>query len=185
MRVLPGDPRRLFRWARALVAGISAVVLLASPVIARILFFNQDDPDAVQPRRELAQFVTTLWHEQMGTRLRIASGSDPYENAIGFYSADHPAIFIAMTSGRAPWINHTLLEREGILYACVHEDKGCAKRVKLYQPPTTRIFHVTLSHTFQGYKNPPVDFDIYLVPPVPVSPRQDLSATIPPRPRPG
>jgi len=168
MRVVQGaDPRRLFRWARAAVAGVSGAALLASPLIARTLFFNRDDPDAVQPRQELAQFVTLLWHKEIGTKLRIVSGSDPYENAIGFYSADHPAVFIAMSTVRAPWVTQTALERDGLLYACAHDDEGCAIRVRnVYKPASTRIFHVTLSHGFWGYKNPPVAFDIYLVPPV-------------------
>jgi hypothetical protein len=169
MRVIQGaDPHRLFRWARALVAGVCAAALLASPLIAPILFFKGDDPDAVEPRQELAQFVTQLWHKEIGTKLRIASGSDPYENAIGFYSADQPAVFIAMSTIRAPWVNHTVLERDGLLYACAHQDEGCAIRVRnVYKPPSTRIFHVTLNHAFWGYKNPPVTFDIYLVPPIP------------------
>ena len=178
MRVLQGaDPRRLFRWARTLVAGVSAAAVLASPLIARTLFFNRDDPDAVEPRQELAQFVTSLWHKETGTKLRIVAGSDPYENAIGFYSTDHPAVFIAMSTVRAPWVNHGLMERNGFLSACVHEDKGCAIRSRIYQPPSTRIFHVTLSHTFWGYRNHPVTFDIYLVPPVPAEAQQDRSVT--------
>jgi 4-amino-4-deoxy-L-arabinose transferase-like glycosyltransferase len=182
MRVLQGaDPRRLFRWARVLVGGVSAAVLLASPLIARTLFFNQDDPDAVQPRQELAQFVTLLWHKETGTRLRVVAGSDPYENAIGFYSADHPAVFIAMSDVRAPWVTHALMVRDGFLSVCVHEDKGCAIRSKIYQPPSTRIFHITLSHAFWGYKNPPVTFDIYLVPPVPAAARTAIVSVRPPR----
>ena len=169
MRVLPGaDPRQLFRWTRATVAGVSVAALLAAPVVARILFFNQDDPDAIEPRQELALFVTSLWHKEIGTKLRIASGSDPYENAIGFYSPDHPAVFIAMSTVRAPWVTQTALERDGLLYACAHDDEGCAIRVRnVYKPPSTRVFHVTLSPRFWGYTNPPVAFDIYLVPPIP------------------
>ncbi len=177
MRVLQGaDPRRLFRWACALVGGVSAAALLASPLIARILFFNHDDPDAVEPRQELAQFVTSLWHKETGTRLPIVSGSDPYENAIGFYSVDSPPVFIAMSTQRAPWVNRTLLERDGWLSACVHEDVGCAIRAKFYQPPSTRTFKVTLSHKFWGYENAPVTFDIYLVPPAPADAGPDQSA---------
>jgi 4-amino-4-deoxy-L-arabinose transferase-like glycosyltransferase len=183
MRVLAGvNPRRLFRWASAAVASVTAVALLATPVIARALFFS-DDPDATQPRQELAQFVTSLWHRETRTRLRIVSGADPYENAIGFYSADHPSVFIDMSTIRAPWVNRTLLERDGWLSVCTPDnDKGCAKRSKIYQPASTRIFHVTLRHTFWRYKNPPVAFDIYLVPPVSANAPQDRSATIPPRP---
>jgi 4-amino-4-deoxy-L-arabinose transferase-like glycosyltransferase len=174
MRAVPGaDPRRVFRWASTLVVSVSAAALLASPVIAQVLFHKADDPDATEPRQKVAQFVTKLWHQETGTRLRIVSGSDPYENAIGFYSADRPTVFIDFSNRHAQWIDKAMLGHYGFLIVCVHEDAGCVSRAKPYLPPSTRVFHVTLSQAFQGETNPSVLFDIYLVPPpsvdVPVS----------------
>ena len=98
------DARVLFRRARLIAAAVTAGALIAAPVIAVVVFANASDPDATEPRQELAGFVTHLWHAQMQTQLRVVAGSDPYENAIGFYSADHPAVFIDFSRRRAPWI---------------------------------------------------------------------------------
>ena len=166
MRAVRGlDARVLFRRARLIAAAVTAGALIAAPVIAVVVFANAGDPDATEPRQELAGFVTHLWHEQMQTQLRVVAGSDPYENAIGFYSADHPAVFIDFSRRRAPWITPATLGQSGLLVACARGDAICADQARRRLTPASRIFAVTLNHAFRGYRRAPVSFDIYLTPP--------------------
>ena len=159
------DTHRLFLRSRRFVLAVTTGALVASPVIAGVVFASDSDPGAKEPRQELAQFVTKLWHEQTQAPLRIVAGSDPYENAIGFYSPDRPSVFIDFSRRRAPWITPAAIAKDGLLAACVQGDSICADHAA--QLPLARVhqFDVTLSHAFRGSSRPPVTFDIYLLPP--------------------
>ncbi len=162
-------PRHLFRRALWLVAVSTAAVLIASPAIAYFTFNIGDYPGATEPRQELAAFVTRLWHEQAKTQLRHVVGSDPYENAIGFYSADHPAVFTPLDRREALRSTRAALERDGLLAVCVRGDAACEDDVKPFLTPETRKFGTKLTHTFWGHSRAAVAFDIYLVPQRPIS----------------
>src|SRR5208282_5579221 len=74
MRLAPApDPWRLYRCARILVITITAAALLASPLVADVVFSGGSDPDAIEPRQEIAYFVTQLWHDHAQTPLRIVT----------------------------------------------------------------------------------------------------------------
>jgi len=166
MRLAPApDHWRLYQRARILVITITVAVLLASPVIADVRFSSGNDPDAIEPRQEIAQFVTRLWHDRTRTPLRIVTGTDPYENAIGFYSPDRPAVLIDFSFGRAPWITPDALTRNGLLIVCVRDDVVCQRRAARLLPPPAENVSVTLSHSFHGRSRRPVTFDIFLLPP--------------------
>jgi 4-amino-4-deoxy-L-arabinose transferase-like glycosyltransferase len=158
------DPRRVYLVSRWMAAGVAGVALLASPVIAYVAA-NGKDPAATEPRQELAAFATRLWHEQAGTKLRIVAGTDPYENAIGFYSADRPEVFIGFSRAKAPWITAATLEQGGLLVICVHTDSLCDVQAAPYLSPQTKRFTVALTHSFWGQRREPVAFDLFLVPP--------------------
>ncbi len=166
MRVVPRfDARLLFRRAGLPTGAIAVAALLASPAIAYVTFRTSPDPEATEPRQELAVLVTRLWHEEIGTRLRYVAGSDPYENAIGFYSIDHPAVFLSFDQHKAPWVNAAALKTAGMVAVCVHGDAACERAAAPLLTSSSRMFAVTLRHVFWGSFRAPVSFDIHLVPP--------------------
>src|SRR6185437_7662757 len=111
IRAIPSaEPWRIARVSILAAAASAVAVLIASPAVAYVAF-HSNDPAATEPREELAAYVTQLWHEQTGTKLRIVAGTDPYENAIGFYSPDQPKVFIGFSEWKAPWITPAALAR--------------------------------------------------------------------------
>ena len=158
------EPRRIARVAACAAAGTAAAVLIASPAIAYVAFESRD-PAATEPRQELAAYVTRLWHQQTGTKLRIVAGTDPYENAIGFYSPDRPKVFIGFSEWKAPWITPDALARDGLLVVCLRAYEFCPVQAAPFLSPDTKRFTVSLAHEFWGWRRDPMEFTILLVPP--------------------
>ncbi len=160
----PAEPWRVARVAVLAAAGATVIVLLASPAIAYVGFESRD-PAATEPRQELAAYATRLWHEQTGTKLRIVTGTDPYENAIGFYSPDKPKVFIGFSQWKAPWITQEALARDGLLVVCLRQYAFCPVQAAPFLSAETKRFTVSLSHEFWGYRRDPMEFTLLLVPP--------------------
>jgi len=158
------EPWRIARVAVVAAAGTAIAVLIASPAIAYVAFESRD-PAATEPRQELADYATRLWHEQTGTKLRIVTGTDPYENAIGFYSADKPKVFIGFSQWKAPWITPDTLARDGLLVVCLRAYAFCPVQAEPFLSPETKRFTVSLSHEFWGQRRAPIEFNLLLVPP--------------------
>jgi hypothetical protein len=160
----PTEPWRVARVSVLAAAGTAVVVLVASPAIAYVAFESRD-PAAAEPRQELAAYATRLWHEQTGTKLRIVTGTDPYENAIGFYSPDKPKVFIGFSQWKAPWVTPDALARDGLLVVCLRAYAFCTAQAEPFLSPETKRFTVSLSHEFWGHRRAPMEFNLLLVPP--------------------
>lgn len=68
------------------------------------------------PGRELAERITEEWHTKYQTKLNYIAGSRWIGGNIGFYSADHPAVFIEWDQRKAPWINLNTLKKQGAVF---------------------------------------------------------------------
>ena len=162
--VAPAASPQIYRASKWMALGVAAGAVLASPAIAYVAA-GGEDPAAQEPRRELAEFATQLWRQRVGQPLRIVAGSDPYENAVGFYSADAPAVFIGFSNVKAPWITPGKLGQDGLLVVCLHADGACKAQAASFLSPRTRQVAVALAHSFWGRRRRAVDFDLFVVPP--------------------
>jgi 4-amino-4-deoxy-L-arabinose transferase-like glycosyltransferase len=158
------NARRTFVLAARMTACLTLVALLASPAIAYV-GAGGDDPSASEPRQEVAAYATRFWHAQTGLKLRIVAGTDPYENAIGFYSPDHPDILINFNYAKAPWVTPLSIKQQGMLIICRHTDTLCANQASRFSSPETEQRSVTLAHHLWGHQRAPVTFDLFAVPP--------------------
>src|SRR5262249_31549232 len=86
----PGDDRRLHQLARRTALALMLGALVLSPVIAFAKFKFGKDINFLEPRKELAEAVTKIWRESTGLPLGYIGGSQRYQNAVAFYSADRP-----------------------------------------------------------------------------------------------
>jgi 4-amino-4-deoxy-L-arabinose transferase-like glycosyltransferase len=159
-----GD-ERLYRLARGLVAGTTLAILVLSPAIAFTELWLANDPKYIQPRKELAQEVTRIWHEATNSPLQYVAGSQPYENAVAFYSADQPHAFIHFDFHRAPWVTPEDLSRAGFLGVCAENDARCLASNAAVSSPQASQIKLTLAHSFWGYTVRPFSFIVTLVPP--------------------
>jgi 4-amino-4-deoxy-L-arabinose transferase-like glycosyltransferase len=159
-----GDDR-LCRVARSLAVTVTLVALALSPVIAFAKIWYRGDINYTEPRKELAREATELWHKTTKLPLEYVGGSQRYEDAVAFYSADHPHAFIHLDYHRAPWVTPNDLYRDGLLVACLTTDKQCLRSAANVSTPQTRRTDVTLVHSFAGYTVGYSRFIITIVPP--------------------
>lgn len=159
------DARKCARIAAvfAVATGLGSVAI--APAIASIPPLWKGEPDAVQPRRELAAAATSLWHDRTGAKLRLVGGSAPYADAIAFYSPDRPAVFGSLDVRKAPWVTPDRLRREGVLVACLREDAACHASAAALAGGAPAI-PLRVRRTFRTGYGEPVAFDVYVVSPL-------------------
>jgi hypothetical protein len=160
-----GGDEGLYRLARVLVAGTTLAVLVVSPAIAFTKLWLANDLNYIQPRKELAQVATKIWHEATNSPLQYVGGSQRYEDAVAFYSADQPHAFIHFDLHRAPWVTPEDLFRSGFLGVCAEKDARCIASNAAFSTPQASRIKLTLAHSFWGYTVRPFSFIVTVVPP--------------------
>jgi len=80
------------------------------------LLYSSSSCSANFPGREIANHLTLLWHNTYHTRLEYVGGSRWVGGSIGYYSADHPAVFIELNEKISPWINQQDMQKKGAMY---------------------------------------------------------------------
>lgn len=83
------------------------------------------------PGREIADKITKEWHERYHTPLTYVAGSRWIGGNIGFYSKDHPSVFISWETRRSPWINLDDLNTKGSVFVWnISENEDMPKSVR-------------------------------------------------------
>src|SRR5205085_1360974 len=77
------------------------------------LLFSTTTSSANFPGQEIANHITNIWHDKYHTKLAYVGGSRWVGGNIGFYSPDHPAVFIELNPQLAPWINIKDMQKQG------------------------------------------------------------------------
>lgn len=77
---------------------------------------SKDKSTANFPGREIATYITEEWHQRYHTPLEYVAGSRWVSGNIGFYSKDHPAVFIEWHPEHAPWINQQQMREKGAVF---------------------------------------------------------------------
>ena len=98
---------------------IASVFILLSVffISYRFSLVNSPDPSSANfPGKEIAQVITQKWREKYHTQLTYVAGSRWLGGNVGFYSADHPAVFIEWDKKRAPWIDLIELQKKGGIF---------------------------------------------------------------------
>jgi 4-amino-4-deoxy-L-arabinose transferase-like glycosyltransferase len=152
---------------RAIMLAAAAFVVFAlpfSPVIAyasMALGLN----DRQQVSRDVAEAATKAWHNELGTPLRIATGTEPFSLALPFYSSDSPAEFTHFSTKQAPWITTERIAREGLLCVCEATDAGCLEQAKHYATPETKRIVQQFQKNFWGLRGRVIEVVMIIVPP--------------------
>ncbi len=141
------------------------LVLVLAPVIA-VAQFRAGADAAVEPRRELALAVTSLWREITGTELRYTAGSAAYGTSLPFYSPDRPSDFTDLDPRRAPWVTEAEVNRSGLLVACLVSDAACHAAVRERQGAESAVSRrLTVARRVLGWTGPEFAFDVFIFPP--------------------
>jgi len=146
-----GRDTRLYQIGRTFSIAVTLAALALSPVIAFAKIWYREDLNYTEPRKELAREATELWHNTTSFPLRYVGGSQRYEDAVAFYSPDHPHVFIHLDNHRAPWVTADDLNRAGLLVVCSATDKRCLHSAANVSKPETHRAELRLVHSFWGY----------------------------------
>jgi 4-amino-4-deoxy-L-arabinose transferase-like glycosyltransferase len=103
------------RWRVFLFSIFSLMLILASAYTVSLIR-SKDESSANFPGKEIAEHMSTLWHNTYAEPLAFVAGSRWVGGNIAFYSADHPAVFIEWDKKRAPWIALDQLNQKGAIF---------------------------------------------------------------------
>jgi hypothetical protein len=149
----------------AIIFTFQMFMLSASPFVALGMDLSQNRA-WTSPRKELAAYVSDMWHQRFGKPLRIVAGSKPYADSITFYSADHPSLFINFDFRVSPWISAERLRTEGLAIVCLQADQSCLAEIDEQVRARGERITVQIKSRRSIFSDPdPVEFVIVLVRP--------------------
>jgi hypothetical protein len=154
------DARLAFRLAAAVALLVSVGSVPAAPVERAVV-----SRKSTEPRRELAEAASALWHAEMHSPLLLAGGRAHYANAIAFYSEDHPSSLIELSFQRSRWVTKERIEESGILIACAREDEACASGARELLSGRGKQVSLSVRRKLGGRDAPEIPFDIFMLPP--------------------
>ncbi len=101
---------------KCFLASIFLLMILSAGIYSASIIDSRDMSSANFPGRSIANTLTQNWHDHYHTPLRYVAGSRWVGGNIGFYSPDHPTVFIEWDKRRAPWINILALKKQGAIF---------------------------------------------------------------------
>jgi 4-amino-4-deoxy-L-arabinose transferase-like glycosyltransferase len=147
----------------ASVLGISALVLLAAPVVAWNKHAN-GTKHGQSFYRSISDRITQEWRRHTDKPLTIIMGD--LAEAVTFYSPDHPDAVPFFNLKVAPWVTPDRLEQEGYVVLC--DQPECANeatRRAMVKPHAIR-YEIELSRRHLGQEGPRARFTVVIVPPL-------------------
>ncbi len=104
--------KKLYRF----IAAVFIVMGLLLTGYSVSLIHSSTPSSANFPGQDIAKAITQEWHDRYHTPLQYVAGSRWIGGNIGFYSPDHPAVFIEWDARKAPWINLRDLQKKGAVF---------------------------------------------------------------------
>ena len=148
---------------RILMAAVAfpIAMLIASPFIA-IADQRKGPAPASAQAALLAARVERDWHDLTPKPLRYVGGTADLAYGVAAYAADRP---LSLPDLPQPGLEQ--LKKDGVVFACFAEDKGCRSDVaaQATRIGAHRILEFTLTRTFLGIKGRPQRYAVTVVPP--------------------
>lgn len=138
--------------------------LLSGYIVSLI---DSSDPSTANfPGRRIANTLTQQWHDTYQRPLKFVAGSRWVGGNIGFYSKDHPAVFIEWDREKAPWINIARLKQHGGIFVWdLSRHETLPKDIKAEFPNLgpTQIMTFAWQRNIQNL--PPIQVGVAFLPP--------------------
>lgn len=148
---------------------MSGIIVLVGAMLVGYTYSLIDSPDpstANFPGRTIAQTLTKQWNETYHTPLTYVAGSRWVGGNLGFYSSDHPAVFIEWDKRHAPWINETELRKHGAIFIwSITDDESMPADIKNRFPrlQPARILEFAWQRNTRNL--PPIKIGMAILPP--------------------
>jgi hypothetical protein len=159
------DGWRCFQLAGTAAIAVTAFAAATAPLTRAIIARTASGPTYFQPRRELAESATALWHAETHTPLRFAGATARYAFGFSFYSEDHPSSFVNLSYAMSNWVTPAKLKQYGLLIACVHEDSECLHKASEFLSGSWKQTSIKIGRVIGTRKFQEVAFDIFIISP--------------------
>lgn len=159
------EPKRMHKFALIAAGLLTFGPLLASPLVLYVKASRSHAQHDIEPRRELAAAATDFWRKSTGKPLVYVGGSDYYDMAVAFYSAERPHAFLNLDFDRSAWVTAAKLAEGGLLTVCLKSDAACQTRAATFATPATVTTEMTLQHDLAGHIQRPYEFVVTAIPP--------------------
>lgn len=130
------------------------------------LVYSSDTSSANFPGRRFAEAMTQEWHHRYHTPLNYVAGSRWLGGNLGFYSSDHPAVFVEWNKQRAPWIKlHDFEQKGGIFVWEIDRHEVLPAEVKQHFPRLSSAEIWTFTWRRDWHHLPPAQIGVAFLPP--------------------
>jgi len=141
------------------------LMVAASPVIA-IVIHRQGVSNYATQYRLIAEAVEQAWRARTDKPLRIVGGNRAIVDGSNFFFKPPPATFTINDLPRTPWVNEDRIKREGIAIVCPKAEIGCVTEMNDYAARYGgAVEDVTLARRYFSTTEPPVTYQIAIIPP--------------------
>ncbi len=158
-------PERLSRIAPCLALAAVVIAVIAGQIGARIGVARGVDGIS-EPRREIAEAATALWHATQPGPLPIVAGDQRLASAAVIFSPDHPQGWPSFSLAQAPWIDPVLAKRDGFIGLCRTADTQCIELATKTAPDRAVRCTIKRRVEYLGAKGPWFEAIIFIAPPV-------------------
>lgn len=154
---------------KKIYAFITLIFVLLATLLSGYYFSLTNSSDASSanfPGREIAATITKNWRDKYHTKLIYVAGSRWVGGNIGFYSPDHPAVFVEWDKRRAPWINVKDFERKGAVFVwSITDNESMPEEIKKQFPSLMQTDVITFSWKRNKNNLAPIKIGIAILPP--------------------
>ena len=115
------------RWLR-LIPRVTLAAMIGIVIAGQIgvrLAIQRGTDGVSEPRREIAEAITKLWHASETSKLPIVAGDNRLTSAAVIFSADHPQGWPSLSATQAPWIDAKAAAQSGYIAVCRPADAAC------------------------------------------------------------
>jgi len=150
----------------AIATAISAIALLASPLIAGAILKHGTENYAAYGRL-VAAAMEREWRQTTSAPLKIVAGPFVLVSTASFYVPDRPTTYADFSRYLSPWVDDARIARDGAAIVCPADDHHCLDLMNdiVVKGSPGRRTDVTLRRRWLFLDNVPAHFVIATVPP--------------------
>jgi 4-amino-4-deoxy-L-arabinose transferase-like glycosyltransferase len=150
----------------ALAVIFPLLMVAASPVIAVVIHRYAVPVNYATHYRLIAQAVARAWRQHTDAPLRIVGSVRAVVDGSNPYFPSWPATYAIDSPERTPWADEERIRREGIAIVCPEPEIACVQQMNAFAARYgAKVEDVTLSRHYFGTDDPPVRYQIVIIPP--------------------
>lgn len=149
---------------KRIAGALLVTVALLGPVVLAVAF-ELDDPNAVEPRAEVAIRAGRIFEAATGRPIAFVAGDPQSANSAALAIPSRPLVFSNFDLASAPWATPEAIARNGLLIIC-RPRTGCDELAEAFARNRRRFgIHHIQQRGWRGRSGPLVHFTVIVIPP--------------------